>query len=165
MSQQTQDNQQARFKADRTELLDMLTERGYEFNHGPYADGYTLTAGDRSVRVAAWRDEDQRAGYPASLLIAANGQNQASRWSVKVQPGMPLSVMLALVDAAEAELSAGVASERTVHLQLAVRSVPADVSEAFVASQVNVTLGERYWGRWTVGSAAPVAAASEPVPA
>ena len=153
---QDQGNPQAIFKADKAKLLATLTERGYEFNDGPYADGYTLTAGDASVRVVAWRDEDQRAG-PAGLLIGANGKNMARRWSVKAEVGMPLSVMLALMDAAEAEL----ASERTVHLQLAVRSVPTDVSEAFVASQVNVTLGERYWGRWTVGSAVPLTAASE----
>lgn len=43
-------------------------------------------------------------------------------------------------------------SEHTVYLQLAV-TAPADVSEAFVASQVNVTLGERHWGAWIVGNA------------
>lgn len=41
---------------------------------------------------------------------------------------------------------------RKVYLELAV-TVPDDVSNDFVASQVNVTLRERYWGSWQVSEA------------
>jgi hypothetical protein len=88
-------------KLDMLELLDMLQERGYEPDSAPYADLFNLIAsGMGSIRVVAYRDSEP------VLYVVAFDKYQAHRWSVKLEPATPLPVVLAVIDAAEAELNA-----------------------------------------------------------
>jgi hypothetical protein len=88
-------------KLDMLEILDTLRERGYEPQDAPYADLFELIAsGMGSVRVVAYRDSEPH------LRVVALDKFVVHRWSLRIGPDTPLAVFLAVLDAAEAELSA-----------------------------------------------------------
>jgi hypothetical protein len=88
-------------KLDMREILDVLRERGYEPQDAPYADLFDLIAsGAGSVRVVAYR------GSKPSLRVVALDKFGMHRWNLRLGPDIPLPVFLAVLGAAEAELSA-----------------------------------------------------------
>lgn len=97
------------FREDRDELTATLAERGYQTEAAPYAALYTLTAPKAgSVRVVAYREDvhgHHWAGH--ALRIAALDGSGTLRWEITARPGMPLCVMFAVINEAEACLAEG----------------------------------------------------------
>jgi hypothetical protein len=98
----------AQFREDRDELTATLAERGYQTEAAPYAALYTLAApAGGAVRVVAYREDVRGARWAGhALRIAALDESSTLRWEVTARPGMPLCVMFAVINEAEACLAA-----------------------------------------------------------